>query len=188
MATVLILGYGNTLRGDDGLGPRAAEELRRRLASPCFDVRALHQLTPELADDLAAVSAVLFIDASAEGSPGELSVRQVTVPADAVVTHQMTPGALMALTESLGGSIPIGFALSIAGESFDLSEKLSPIVEAGLPALLEAAAGLAEALGTVGTLEITGSCRAPSPPAGQLRARDRQGRSASGGKGRSPRP
>ena len=146
MASVLILGYGSTLRGDDGLGPRAAKELRRSLGPPCFDVRVLHQLTPELADDLAAVNAVLFIDASAEGTPGELSVGRVQIPADALVTHQMTPGALLALTESLGGSTPIGFALSIAGGSFALSEDLSPTVEAALPALLEAASGLAEAL------------------------------------------
>ena len=51
---VLILGYGNPLRGDDALGPQVAEELAVRLGDdPRVTVQAVHQLTLDLAETLA---------------------------------------------------------------------------------------------------------------------------------------
>lgn len=76
--TTLIIGYGNTLRGDDGVGYRIAEifeqeedgleshyseESRHTVRShPC------HQLTPDLAAELAQADRVIFVDAIAPGS------------------------------------------------------------------------------------------------------------------------
>jgi len=73
----LVVGYGNTLRGDDGVGPRVAELLAAdpRLAGAV--VLARHQLTPELAADIAEAALVVFIDASENGKPGEISIRRI---------------------------------------------------------------------------------------------------------------
>jgi hypothetical protein len=49
---VLIVGYGNPLRGDDGLGWRAAERLRTVIQDAGVEILALHQLTPELMETL----------------------------------------------------------------------------------------------------------------------------------------
>ena len=61
---VLVIGYGNPLRGDDGAGWKAAELLAEdpRLAGAV--VLARHQLTPELADDVSRASLVVLVDAS----------------------------------------------------------------------------------------------------------------------------
>jgi hydrogenase maturation protease len=58
----LVIGYGNSLRGDDGVGPLVAEQVAEWNLP---DVRSLsvHQLTPELASEMALAKTVIFIDA-----------------------------------------------------------------------------------------------------------------------------
>lgn len=55
MARVLVLGYGNPLRSDDGLGWRVAVELFRANASVDVLVLPCHQLTPDLAETASLV-------------------------------------------------------------------------------------------------------------------------------------
>ncbi|MEB3362613.1 MAG: hypothetical protein VKI42_10885 [Synechococcaceae cyanobacterium] len=57
----LVIGIGNPLRGDDGVGRWLAR--RGELWLPQAQWRAVQQLTPELAADVAAAARVLFIDA-----------------------------------------------------------------------------------------------------------------------------
>lgn len=57
----LLIGLGNSLRGDDGVGPQLVAWADGQW--PWLRVRAVHQLTPELSDDLAAARRVLFVDA-----------------------------------------------------------------------------------------------------------------------------
>ena len=59
-AASLVIGIGNPLRGDDGIGWRLAAQLP---AGSGLGVRCRQQLTPELAEELAAVERVLFLDA-----------------------------------------------------------------------------------------------------------------------------
>ena len=56
----LVIGIGNPLRSDDGIGWRLAAQLP---AGAGLGVRCRQQLTPELAEELAAVERVLFLDA-----------------------------------------------------------------------------------------------------------------------------
>jgi hydrogenase maturation protease len=135
MSRVLILGYGNTLRSDDGAGWRAAEELRGASIAG-LDVRALPQLGPELALDVAEAGAVVFVDSSVTAPPGELAVREVSPPPpDAGFTHNVTPGALLELAAALGGARPPAWEVTIGGASFALGEGLSPEVEARMASL-----------------------------------------------------
>jgi Ni,Fe-hydrogenase maturation factor len=57
----LVIGIGNPLRGDDGVGRWLAQRAGRWLAPA--QLRTVQQLTPELAADIALASRVLFIDA-----------------------------------------------------------------------------------------------------------------------------
>jgi hydrogenase maturation protease len=57
----LVIGIGNPLRRDDGAGWWLARRAEPWL--PAAQLRTVHQLTPELAEDLAAAARVLFIDA-----------------------------------------------------------------------------------------------------------------------------
>src|SRR5579859_3807286 len=65
-ARPLILGIGNPLRGDDGLGRVVAEQVAQSHDLDC-EVQVVHQLMPELAQYMAMADLVVMIDASREG-------------------------------------------------------------------------------------------------------------------------
>src|SRR5689334_1186022 len=83
-----IIGIGNPLRSDDGLGWAVTEHLSRDCRAG-YEVQTVHQLTPELAQSMATASLVVMIDASREGKPGEMSIRPLCLPAQqsCVSTH-----------------------------------------------------------------------------------------------------
>ncbi|MGA7293435.1 MAG: hydrogenase maturation protease [Terriglobales bacterium] len=138
MSWILIVGYGNPLRSDDGLGWRAAEELSRKLSSAenAIEVIVRHQLTPELADNIKTADAVFFIDATSSGRPGELSCKPVLRQPWIPHSHECSPAAVLALARHLFDANPVAFAVSLCGECFDHGETLSLPVIAGLPHLI----------------------------------------------------
>jgi hydrogenase maturation protease len=73
----LVVGYGNTLRRDDGVGVRAAELMAEDPRFAGIEVLTAYQLTPELALDIAAASLVVFVDADVRGLPGSIEVREL---------------------------------------------------------------------------------------------------------------
>jgi hydrogenase maturation protease len=123
---LLVIGYGNLLRGDDGAGPAAAELLREH----GFEALAVHQLTPELAERIAAASAVFFLDADAGMPPGEVRVEKLGIGASAAdqpMEHHGSPTALLRLTREVYGSTPDAWLIAMGGESFELVDGLSEI-------------------------------------------------------------
>jgi hydrogenase maturation protease len=148
MQPVLIIGYGNTLRGDDGVGPLAAEALSASAAHDGVDVMRLHQLAPELVEAVSRVEAVLFIDARSGGPAGEVRCEEISLAApDNQFTHQLTPSTLLALTRQMYGRAPAGYEISVSGQSFELSEELSPAVSEAMPRLVGLARAWARELG-----------------------------------------
>ncbi len=138
MARSLIIGYGNRIRSDDGIGIHAAEQLSRMLPPGDVEVLTRHQLTPELAETISPAELVLFIDAGRKGRPGEIRCTQVQPQhPDAPFTHQLTPGLLLFLCQEFYGAHPQAFVISVCGECFDLGEALSPSVAESLPILLD---------------------------------------------------
>jgi hydrogenase maturation protease len=136
---ILIVGYGNSLRGDDGLGRRAAELLADDPRLAGARVLSQHQLTPELALDISTASVVVLIDASTE-APGAISVRQVepTPDAGSASSHHVSPATLGALAAELYGAAAPMFVVSVGAASMDVGDGLSPDVERALPAVVEA--------------------------------------------------
>jgi hydrogenase maturation protease len=143
---ILVLGYGNPVRGDDGLGWHAARLLEAHPweASITMQVHACHQLTPELAALLPAFDLAIFIDARQPAVPPALApnpapvrcVRLAAAPAAWRMTHHLTPAALLACARELYGACPAAVVLSVEGTDFGYRDTLSPGVEAALPALL----------------------------------------------------
>src|SRR5208283_625871 len=75
---ILVIGFGNLLRGDDAIGCHAAHALEEHFRDdPQVEVIAAQQLTPEMADDLARNEFVLFLDASYGEQPG--TIRQAAL-------------------------------------------------------------------------------------------------------------
>ncbi len=133
---LLIIGYGNSLRYDDGAGLELALRLATYWRSAGANVRHLptQQLTPELAYDISAedVSHVLFVDArlvqqDGAGAPtAEVQVEQlVPQPASPGFAHHLSPEALLVYAEHLYGRRPEAWLVSAPAFSMDHGEGLS---------------------------------------------------------------
>jgi hydrogenase maturation protease len=129
---ILILGYGNPLRGDDGFGCHAARRLAAAIQDPNIEVRECHQLTPELAEPVSQAAHVILIDAAREGPVGELRREAVDPEAAGAFTHHLTPSGLMACARELYGRTPQATLFTAAGASFDYTMDLSDPVEAAV--------------------------------------------------------
>ena len=138
----LIVGYGNRLRADDGLGWRAIELLTddRRVAGARLLAR--HQLTPELAADFAEAALVVLIDADAGAPPGQVTVRQVVAsPAGGpLLSHHIDPPTLVALSHELYGHVPTVYVVGVGALSLGEGDRLSLEIEAAMPQLLDTVA------------------------------------------------
>lgn len=136
-ARCLILACGNTLRGDDGVGPWLCAWASQRFSSdPEVLAIARQQWTPDLAEDIVAVESVLFLDCSVESAPGRVVLVEVAraAPAPGLATHHIGASELLALTQELYGTQPRqALLLTVGAGSTELGESFSPAVNAALP-------------------------------------------------------
>jgi len=142
MSRILVIGIGNPLRGDDGLGRHAAEKLTERLRESIFEVVACHQLMPELAERVAQAKMVIFLDACMGTKAGALKLTRIASTGKgqpSSFSHELQPAELLAIAEALYGARPRGVVLSMTGESFGYSTELSAPVQRALPRLLRRA-------------------------------------------------
>jgi hydrogenase maturation protease len=143
-AGVLVVGYGNPLRGDDGIGWHAARLLADDPRLAGARVLACHQLAPELAEDVSQASLVVLLDAAAEGDPGSVAVRQIEPrPATpATWSHHLDPETLAGLAQTLYGAVPPIVLVSVAAATFAEGDGLSSALQQALPGVVETVAGV----------------------------------------------
>ena len=143
-AGVLVVGYGNSLRGDDGIGWHAAGLLATDPRLAGVRVMAQHQLVPELAEDVSRASLVVLVDAAADGDPGSISVRRIGSPPPTLITwsHHLTPETLAGLADALYGAVPPIVLVSVAAESFAEGDGLSNTLRQVLPEVVEVVTGV----------------------------------------------
>jgi hydrogenase maturation protease len=125
MNHVLVIGYGNTLRGDDGAGVIAAGRARDLVEG--VDVVTAHQLQPEHAEAVAGHRCVLFVDAS---------VRRHTLGVTRIApreqsphgsTHTLSPEGLLALAREVYRETPERtLLLEIPALSMEFGDGLTP--------------------------------------------------------------
>jgi hydrogenase maturation protease len=122
---ILVLGYGNPGRQDDGLGPAAASEIES-LAWPNLTAFDSYQLSIEDAMDVAAHDVVWFVDAAKTG-PSPYAVRDLSPAATVEFTsHIVRPEAILAIAHQCYGRSPQAFLLAIRGYEFEFVEELTP--------------------------------------------------------------
>ena len=139
MKKLLILGYGNPDRQDDGVAWHVLRAITYRLGYPapvsyvdefpeCAQIGfEFHlQLTPEMAEDIHAYEYVCFLDAHTGNIPEP--VRLIPVESEfqaSPFTHHLTPQSLLSICDTLYGNKPEATLLSVRGYHFDLSQQLS---------------------------------------------------------------
>lgn len=159
---VLVVGFGNALRADDGVGWHAAAALADDPRLVGVAVLALHQLMPELALDMSRASLVIIVDASTDQDAGAIVVRRLTAEPRAgggeaqggpgggprtgrvvgATSHHVGPGELLAVAHELFGAAPETFTVSVGVADMEAGESLSPAVAAALPGVADAVVDL----------------------------------------------
>jgi len=137
MIRLLIIGIGNPLRCDDALGWHIAQELSRGSVPQDVQVVAAHQLTPEMSEVASRAEQVLFVDAARYQEPGSLKCERIEpATSSSRHSHELSPAIVLKLAKDLYGRSPAAHLLTIAGESFETGETISPVVAAAIPVLL----------------------------------------------------
>ncbi|BAU62654.1 hydrogenase maturation protease [Stanieria sp. NIES-3757] len=129
----LIIGYGNTLRSDDGAGQLVAEEVANWNLKN-LRVISTHQLTPELAADIAETELVIFVDAylaSASPKIKTYCLEPLANPSK-IESHISNPRVLLTLAQTLYNYCPQAWLITVPGENFDLGDCLSPLTQHGI--------------------------------------------------------
>lgn len=132
---LLVIGYGNTLRRDDGVGIKVAEAVAE-LGLAGVSVITRHQLVPELAEPISQARTVIFVDATAASLlPVELRTVEPAAAAQ-ILVHAADPGTLLALAREIFNRHPSAWTLAIPGDDFGFGDGLSSLAEAGFHAAL----------------------------------------------------
>ncbi len=145
MAEILIIGYGNTLRSDDGAGQRVAE-LVAEWNLPNVRSLPVHQLTPELAEPISQAELVIFVDAYPATSEQGLQVHQLcdSPPLESYppyppflrggiessqglnIGHTGDPRSLLTLSQILYNNVPRAWWILVPAVNFEFGESFSP--------------------------------------------------------------
>jgi hydrogenase maturation protease len=131
MTCPLVIGYGNSLRQDDGVGLRAADLLERRLNGDEAVIVRCHQLMPELAGKLASACMAIFLDASVDRPFQSVTLTRLRPKPDSVgFSHHLTPAHLLSLSQALYGNSPPAYVVTAGLKDFALAEHLTTDGEA----------------------------------------------------------
>jgi hydrogenase 3 maturation protease len=133
---VLLVGLGNSMRGDDGSGPKIIEMLDGKVKADLLDAGEVPEsYTGRIL--AAQADTILLIDAADFGAaPGDLAILE---PEDltgrAVSTHQIPLGLLIRYIKE--NSHADMFALGIQAAGTGLGESMSPAVARSVQKLAE---------------------------------------------------
>jgi len=128
--TVLIIGIGNPLRRDDGFGPAVVDALEAAGLPGSVKLMAVHQLAPEIVEDLIGVERVVFVDARVPESASHSDILfepiEALDPTRDTLTHDFPPNAILHLAAAIGQTQPEAWTLSAPAADLSHGEGLSP--------------------------------------------------------------
>src|SRR5258708_26660681 len=98
----LVIGYGSPLHSDDRLGWVVADQLEAALDPAIVEIAACQQLTPEWIEPISRAAGVIFVDANAELTPGQIACAALSPPHETThaitrvhFTHHITPQIIL---------------------------------------------------------------------------------------------
>jgi len=123
--SILLIGLGNSARGDDGLGWEFVERMIS-LGYDFLDNEFRYQLQVEDAACISKYDVVVFVDASHEKLSGGFQIsRCMAANHSFFSTHAQSPGAIVYLANNLYGKFPKAYTLAISGKDWELRTSLS---------------------------------------------------------------
>ncbi len=131
---VLVFGYGNPGRRDDGLGCRLVQILEEKFP----DTEDLHfdcnyQLNIEEGELISGYKTVFFADASVAPEAQDILIEKVEPSAvNSFSTHSVSPSYILHLSQNLFQSNPDVYLLHIKGYEWNFEEGLTSEAEKNL--------------------------------------------------------
>jgi len=124
---VVICGFGNVLRADDGAGPLAVQSLGR-IAGGRAATLIGQQLLPEWSAALAEADIAYFVDASFDPQITRFRVTPIGVTSTSRLAdpHFLGPAKILGLTASVYHHVPKAYMVEIAARDFGFGQELSP--------------------------------------------------------------
>lgn len=134
---ILLIGYGNPGRLDDGLGPALAACIEG-LAIPGVTVESDYQLSVEHAHDLTSYDVVIFADADTSTNEPFYFRRLIPSVSSGLGSHEVSPGEVVSLALTLFGATTQAYLLGIRGYEFNnFGEQLSDVARNNLAAAVD---------------------------------------------------
>jgi hydrogenase maturation protease len=121
---LLVIGYGNDLRSDDGAG-RAVAAAIAEMELPGVEVQSVSQLTPELAIDIGAARRVVFVDANVDVAAMTVAAVAPGEAGPAIMTHHGDPASMLSLAKTVGEVPAEAVTISIPALNLNLGFELS---------------------------------------------------------------
>ncbi|HLX94331.1 MAG TPA: hydrogenase maturation protease [Verrucomicrobiae bacterium] len=137
IAGLLVIGYGNPLRCDDGVGPKVAEAVEA-LQLPGVHTLVCQQLSPEHAEPISRARTVVFVDAALD-VPDETQFRKLE-PGETsqLMAHAADPRTMLALARDVFGHAPEAWWLTIPAVKLGFGTDFSPVAERGFETAVQA--------------------------------------------------
>jgi hydrogenase maturation protease len=139
---VVVLGVGNTLRADEGIGVRVVEALERDYTLPA-GVEAIDAGTSsmEMLEDLSHLDFLLVVDAIVAGKPPGTLVRLAGDEVPVFFRRNLSPHGIglsdvLAALEFMGAEPRETVIIGVQPVSLELSTELTPTVAERLPELV----------------------------------------------------
>ena len=134
---ILVIGYGNPGRSDDGLGPALAERIEA-LAIPEVTVEADYQLSIEHAAIVAEHDVVVFADADSSCTEPFYMRPVVAEHIVEYTSHSVPPEEILYIAQTCFNASPAAYILGMRATVLEpFSEGLSPEAQEGLAAAVD---------------------------------------------------
>ncbi len=134
---ILLIGYGNPGRMDDGLGPALAAKIEENPVDGII-VDADYQLTVEDSVDISKYEIVIFADAAVTGDAPFFFKKVHSISPSGISSHSVSPGEVLYLVETMFQAKTTAYVLGIRGYEFErFEERLSEGAKKNLEAAFE---------------------------------------------------
>ncbi len=158
---VLVIGYGNTLRGDDAVGQHVALAVSQ-WQMPGLAVKAAHQLTAELAEPVSQADLVIFVDGQVAGEEDAVTVHRLEPsPGAGFGGHTSDPRGVLALALAVYGRHAPAWLVLVPGHDFSVGEQLSATAARGVTEAIVRIATLIDSDGSRSLLNRGPGCPEP---------------------------
>jgi len=121
----LVIGIGNPLRSDDGVGPYVADCIEAKSLSG-VKVWITQQLFIEDLERMLEFSRIILVDASTEGSPIDFRLVEKTQLQAISSSHHLSAETFVNLASSIYQKDVRLSLCSVRGSCFEVGDKLSP--------------------------------------------------------------